>query len=280
MTNRLELSVVERTTFADGESFATAGAYERIAGRAHFAVDPAAKAQAGIVDIDKAARDARGLVHFTADFLLLKPVDMKNGNQRLLFDWANRGNKRCLQFFNDAPGSNDPRSLAHAGNGFLMRRGYTIAWLAWQGDLLPGDGRQILDLPVATDNGRPITGPVRVEFIADQPGVTVYPLSGRVSTRSHPTVSRDTAKASLTRRRYPGDARIPVPVHGLAVCPHRRWRRSRQSGRRASRRGVGHAYLHPGRLRDRLDLRAGLRGQGPARAGAGACRRARFSSAS
>ena len=93
-----------------------------------------------------------------------------------------------------------------------MRRGYTVAWLAWQGDLLPGDGRQILDLPVATDNGRPITGPVRVEFIADQPGITMYPLSGRASTRSHPTVSRDTAKASLTRRRYPGDARIPVPA--------------------------------------------------------------------
>ena len=117
MTNHLELRVAERTTFAGGESFGTSGAYERIAGRVHFAVDPAAKAQAGIVDIDKAARDGRGLVHFTADFLLLKPVDMKNGNRRLLFDWANRGNKRCLQFFNDAPGSNDPRSSAHAGNG-------------------------------------------------------------------------------------------------------------------------------------------------------------------
>src|SRR6202521_4692269 len=204
MTNRLELSVIERKSFADGESFGTAGAYERIAGRAHFAVDPASKAQAGIVDIDKAARDARGLVQFTADFLLLKPIELKNGNQRLFFDWANRGNKRCLQFFNDATGSNDPRSSAHAGNGFLMRRGYTVAWLAWQGDLLPGDGRQILDLPVATDNGRPITGPVRVEFIADQPGIMSFPLSGRVSTRSHPVVSLDTTKAALTRRRYPG----------------------------------------------------------------------------
>jgi alpha/beta hydrolase family protein len=212
MTNRIELKVVERTSFANGESFDGSGAYERIAGRAHFAVDPTSKAQTGVVDIDKAARDARGLVQFTADFLLLKPIDIKAGNRRLLFDWANRGNKRCLQFFNDAPGSNDPRSLTHAGNGFLMRRGYTVAWLAWQGDLLPGDGRQVLDLPVATDNGRPITGPVRVEFIADQPGTTVYPLSGRVSTRSHPTVSRDTAKASLTRRRYPGDTRIPVPA--------------------------------------------------------------------
>jgi hypothetical protein len=212
MTNRIELKVVERTTFANGESFGACGAYERIAGRARFAVDPGAKAQAGVVDLDKAARDARGLVHCTADFLLLKPLDLAKGNRRLLFDWANRGNKRCLQFFNDAPGSNDPRSLAHAGNGFLMRRGYAVAWLAWQGDLLPGDGRQVLDLPVATDNGRPITGPVRVEFIADQPGTTMYPLSGRVSTRSHPTVSHDTAKASLTRRRYPGDPRIPVPA--------------------------------------------------------------------
>ena len=211
MTNRLELSVVERTPFAGGESFASTGPYERIAGRAHFSVDPTLQAQAGVVDIDKAARDAHGRVHFTADFMLLKPVAMANGNQRLVFDWANRGNKRCLQFFNDAPGSNDPRTLAHAGKGFLMRRGYTVVWLAWQGDMLPGGGRQILDLPIATDHGRPITGPVRVEFIADQPGVTVYPLSGRVSTRSHPTASRDTGKARLTRRRYPGDPRIIVP---------------------------------------------------------------------
>ena len=137
---------------------------------------------------------------------------MAKGNRRLFFDWANRGNKRCLQFFNDAPGSNDPRSASHAGNGFLMRRGYTIVWLAWQGDLLPGDGRQILDLPVATDGSRPISGPVRVEFIADQPGLTTFPLSGRASTRSHPTVSLDTTRASLTRRRYPSDARIEVPA--------------------------------------------------------------------
>jgi hypothetical protein len=40
MTNRLELSVVERTLFAGGESFPGTGAYERLAGRARFAVDP------------------------------------------------------------------------------------------------------------------------------------------------------------------------------------------------------------------------------------------------
>ena len=93
-----------------------------------------------------------------------------------------------------------------------MRRGYTVVWRGWQGDLLPGDDRRILDLPVATDGSQPITGPVRVEFIADQPGLTTFPLSGRASTRSHPTVSLDTTRASLTRRRYPNDARIEVPA--------------------------------------------------------------------
>ncbi|HEY1430652.1 MAG TPA: alpha/beta hydrolase domain-containing protein [Stellaceae bacterium] len=154
----------------------------------------------------KASRDAEGLVRFTGDFAILKPHDPGPGNRRIFFDYGNRGNKRMLQFFNDAPASNDPRTLAHAGNGFLMRRGYTVVWLAWQGDLLPGNGRMVLDLPVA-----PVTGLVRVEYIADRRGITTFPLSGHASTRSHPTVSNDPREARLTRRRYPGDERIPVP---------------------------------------------------------------------
>jgi hypothetical protein len=86
-----------------------------------------------------------------------------------------------------------------------------VAWLAWQGDMLPGDGRMLLDLPVARDGERPVTGKVRVEYIADAPGITTFPLSGRVSTRSHPTVSLDPRDASLTRRRYPDDPRVAVP---------------------------------------------------------------------
>jgi hypothetical protein len=97
--------------------------------------------------------------------------------------------------------------LAHAGNGFLMRRGYAVIWLAWQGDLLPGNGRMVLDLPTVPA----VTGPVRVEYIADRLGLTTFPLSGHASTRSHPTVSLDPREARLTRRRYPDDERIPVP---------------------------------------------------------------------
>jgi hypothetical protein len=93
-----------------------------------------------------------------------------------------------------------------------MRRGYAVAWLAWQGDLLPGNGRMLLDLPVAREHDRSLTGLVRVEYIADRGGITTFPLSGRVSVRSHPTVSLDPREARLTRRRYPYDERIPVPA--------------------------------------------------------------------
>src|SRR6516165_8924542 len=211
MTNRVELSISERFAFADGHEFGAVGAYERLNGRAHFAVDPQAAAQQGITDIENAPTDRDGLVRFTGDCSILKPVDPERGNRRVFFDYGNRGNKRMLQFFNDALASNDPRTLAHAGNGFLMRRGYTVMWLAWQGDLLPGNGRLVLDLPVARERSGPITGPVRVEYIANRAGITTFPLSGHASTRSHPTVSRDPREASLTRRRYPYDERVPVP---------------------------------------------------------------------
>ena len=57
MANAIELRITERFAFADGESFGTAGPYERLTGRVRFAVDPLAPAQAGIVDLDKAPRD-------------------------------------------------------------------------------------------------------------------------------------------------------------------------------------------------------------------------------
>ncbi len=210
MTNQITLDITQRDGFADGHTFDETGAYERVKGRVQFAVDPTAPAQATIVDIDKAPRNGDGLVEFAADFLLIKPSDMACGNDRLFFDYGNRGNARCLQFFNDAAGSNDPRDLAAAGNGFFMRRGYTLAWIGWQADLLPGGDRFLLDVPVASNGDVPITGPVRVEYIADQAGITTFPLSSRATTRSHPTASLDTQTASLTRRRYPEDARIPL----------------------------------------------------------------------
>lgn len=211
MSNKIELRIQRRRPFAGGKAFGAVGAYERLDGRAFFAVDPEAPTQRGIVDLDKAPVNTDGLVEFAADISIIKPVDMARGNRRVFFDYGNRGNMRAIQFFNDAVASNDPIGEAHAGNGYLMRRGYVVANCAWQGDLWPGDGRMTMSLPVATDNGRPVTGPVRSEFIVTARGQRCMPLSGRASTRSHPTVSLDTTRATLTRRRYPEDEREVIP---------------------------------------------------------------------
>jgi hypothetical protein len=211
MTNAITLTITDRRPFADGMAFGATGPYERLTGRAQFAVDPLAPTNAWVVDLDKAPRDAQGKVRFAADIMILTPAVPAQGNRRVFYDYGNRGHKRMLQFFNDAEPSNDPIAPAHAGNGFLMRRGYTVAWCAWEGDLLPGDGRAILDVPVASDGDTPISGKVRVEYIVDQPGITTLPLSGKAAAHSYPTVSRDTCQASLTRRRYPYDKRTQVP---------------------------------------------------------------------
>ncbi len=202
METRIDIDVHERTAFAGGMQFGGSGAYERLTGRVRFAVDPEAAGRQAVTDIALAPRDADGRVRFEADFCILRPVDGTRGNRRLFFDYGNRGNKRALQFFNDAPPANDPCRPEDAGNGFLMRRGYAVVWLGWQGDILPGNGRMLLDVPIATENGRTITGPARIEFIAVAPGTTVFPLSSLASARSYPAASRDTGAARLTRRRY------------------------------------------------------------------------------
>ncbi len=207
----IALRIDDRRPFAGGHTFGDSGAYERLSGRALFAIDPLDPAQVDVVDLTLAPRDAAGLVHFAADFTILCPVDPARGNRRVFYDYGNRGHKRALQFFNDAPASNAPLTLAQAGNGFLMRRGYSVAWLAWEGDMLPGDDRMVLDVPVATDNGAAITGRIRVEFIPDSPGAVCQPLSGRVAAHSYRTASMDTRDAVFTRRRYPYDTPETIP---------------------------------------------------------------------
>ena len=222
MTIRLELE--EPVPFADGADFGEVGPYETVSGRAHFAIDPDAPAYAGVVDIAHAPRNSAGLVEYSTNVAFLRPVYLSRGNRRLIYDVNNRGNKRVLVAMNDALGCNEPTSAEHAGNGFLMRRGYSIVWSGWQGDLLPGDGRLTMDLPVATDDGREITGPFRTEFVTDQTGMTVFPLCGSLPqvsgntgrpaneyTRSYGAATLDTTQASLTFREYERDARTPIP---------------------------------------------------------------------
>lgn len=212
MSLTMRFYLEEPVPFAEGYVFGSVGPYERRSGRFAIAVSPQHPAYRMIVDLDCAPRNHAGDVEYSTEVCLLKPVDMRRGNRRLLYDVINRGNKRAVQFFNDAVHSNTPTTLEHAGNGFLMRRGYTIVWSAWQGDILPGEGRMTMTLPTAfAAPGASITGVVRAELLVETSGVRSLPLSGNSYTHSYPTADLDTSHATLTVRAHEHAARQPLP---------------------------------------------------------------------
>jgi hypothetical protein len=206
----VELQVRHREPFAGGKPFGQAGPYEKLVGVARFEVDPARARNRVIVDLGLAPRNGRGKVEFESDVCILMPKDPARGNGAILYDVNNRGNKLALRFFNNAPGGNDPTSAADAGDGFLFRRGYTVVWCGWIGELLPGGGRLLLRAPVASEGGRPVRGVVRYETGTDTPAETL-PLSRRDGHGSYSPTPKGEAEGVLTWRLREADERVPIP---------------------------------------------------------------------
>ena len=125
--------------FANGMSFGDSGAYERVIGIARGELDPADPRNRVIVGIDRAPRNAAGMVEYETDLFILRPVEPAKGNRQLLFDVVNRGNKvvtnAARQDRAGRQSTNDPSTVVQAGDGFLFRRGYTIAWAGWDPEL-------------------------------------------------------------------------------------------------------------------------------------------------
>ncbi len=130
---RIEVSERETPVF-EGTAFGAVGTYERLHGRIFGELDPTQKLNAGIVNLDRAARNDRGNVEYQSDFRILKPLDLDRGNGCLVCDVPNRGNQPIMARLNGAPDGGHPQ---HAGNGFLMRRGFTLVWSGWQGTCRP-----------------------------------------------------------------------------------------------------------------------------------------------
>ena len=150
-----QIEIAKREPFAAGQSFGSVGAYEKVVGRFHGELDPKNPLDAVIVDLDKAPRNAAGMVEYSADFYILKPVDLAKGNGALFYELSNRGNKGILARFNDAPGSNDPTTAQQAGNGFLMQQGFTLLWNGWMTGLPAANDALRIELPVAANPVRP-----------------------------------------------------------------------------------------------------------------------------
>ena len=161
----VRIDVKSRADIAGGQAYGTVGPYEKLAGTIFFAVDPALPANTIVADIDKAPRNAAGKVEFSADFFLIKPKSMDRANGAVLYEVSNRGGKGMLGFFNHAAGSADPGTAAEMGDGFLLKQGFTLLWVGWQFDVPQRQGLVRVYPPTATENGRPIRGLVRSDFV-------------------------------------------------------------------------------------------------------------------
>ena len=213
----VRLDVHGSEAFAGGQSFGAAGAYRRTWGVAHGEIDPRDPTHAAIADLERAPRNATGQVEYAVDFFLLHPERV---GSTLLYDVPNRGSKVALSFLNEArvatagePGY--PRDAADVGNGFLLRRGYTLVWSGWEPLFPKRPGALSAELPAARG-----IGPQRIrdEFVFG-----IFP--GAVpdfAPLSHPTADLDPAGARLTVRERQGDPRRELPSSSWRFLDSRR----------------------------------------------------------
>jgi hypothetical protein len=182
------VEIVSRRDVLAGRAFGSAGAYELIVSKVHFAVDPAAPRNRVVVDLEKAPRNAAGLVELTADLSILKPKDQARGNSVALIDIVNRGRRTVLTSFNRATGAGDLSTDAEFGDGLLMRQGFTLVWVGWEFDVPRRDGVTRIDVPAATG----VSGVVRAFLTPDarRPEVTFGDLAGY--SPSDPAASSNT----------------------------------------------------------------------------------------
>ena len=194
---RVEIST--RQEVLGGKSFGNAGPYEKLVGKVYFAVDPNNPHNKIIADLDKAPRNAQGKVEFSADLFILAPKDSSRGNGVLFFDVINRGIKQVFVSFNRAKPSGDPTTEEEFGDALLMREGYTIVAVGWEFDIPKQKDLILLDAPMATDNGRPITGWVNPWFIPNE-SCSSYQYASGVFTPAYPPLDPENAAYRLTER--------------------------------------------------------------------------------
>ena len=172
-------------------------------------IDPVDPHNSVITDIGLSPRNGGGKVEYETDIMILRPVDRSKGNHKVWYELTNRGLILAFPQLNDASsGGNDPAKAADAGNGFLMRQGYSLLFSGWDTTAAPDGSRFTMKAPVAVNtDGSPITGPALEEFSIDNNTTMSGPLT-------YPAVSLDKSEAKLTIRFRYEDQPIAVPMAG------------------------------------------------------------------
>jgi hypothetical protein len=194
----VRVDITSREPHAGGRPFGERGPYERLRGKAFFEVDPESPGNQAVVDLDLAPRNARGRVEFSADLEILAPRDLSRSNGAVFYEVNNRGNRTS------------PGVVAGGAEDFFFARGFIVAWSGWIAELLPGGGRLRLEAPVATAEGKPITGLVRAEMCPDAEAERL-PISHWPNHGSYEPTARGEREAALTWRLREKDRRVAIP---------------------------------------------------------------------
>lgn len=204
----VRIEVKSRADIAAGRAYGAVGPYEKVIGIIHFAVDPRNPANRIIADIDKAPRNAAGLVEFSSDFYLIRPKDPARGNGTVLYEVSNRGGKGLPGFFNfGRAAGTDPQTAEQFGDGFLLERGFTLMWIGWQFDVPLRDGLMRVHAPIAREaGGSSITGLVRSDFVLGKPA-TQASLADRGHQAYAVADANDAANVMTVRDTVEGERR-------------------------------------------------------------------------
>ncbi len=191
---RIEITSRQSPTF-EGKVFASVGAYEKLMGKAYGELDPNSPQVAAITDIQLAPRNARGMVEYSMDIYILKPIDLAKGNHKLFLEVNNRGGK-LFGGLNNSSGGNDPTTAADAGEAFLMKLGYTLVWNGWDPSASATNNGLTISVPIAKNgDGSSITGPSYEYISYDNATSTRYSLA-------YPAASLNKSQARLTLREH------------------------------------------------------------------------------
>ena len=201
---QVRLEILKRDIAFDGESFGAHGEYEKIEAIAHMRIDPEAEANLKIVDLALAPRAADGMVEYDTDVVIIRPVEAAKARRILLYEVVNRG-MRIMSMMTG--GGYNPDA---AGDGLLMRQGYTVVASGWQDDIVPAmPGMPVkfvtARFPTAMRDGEPITGRVFAERIFDD-------LKSDSIALTYPAASLDQSLALLTVRATGKDAPVTIPA--------------------------------------------------------------------
>jgi hypothetical protein len=129
-TARSATAEVTRIEFTSKQPYGTfrAGEYVIWQGSIHGDLSP----QEAVPGIDKAARNDRGRVAYSAKLILIMPAAPRVGNGALLVDVPNRGHAYAEALYNSPRDVPFLSGTLQQGTGFLQDYGFTVAEVYWE----------------------------------------------------------------------------------------------------------------------------------------------------